>query len=331
MLNSSFVVILFLASAYQNRNTIEGRVQTSDHQPVSEVRVFLKNDSYSEIATTYTDGSGRFRFLNLMSGVYYVLIEPGALNFERQSQRVEAVAFTQRQNGGGEVFRVDFVVKSTEAATTSGKYADRGVLFIQPVPDEARKEYANALKKLDKGDFGSAAASLSHAIEIYPDYYEALELIGTEYVKRQQYKPALPLLLHAVEVNKDGWRAFYSLGLAQYELNQRDAALQSLGRAVELNPSSPNAVMRLGIALAQDSARRTEAIHAFEKVIELAKDRVPTAYFYLGALYASDNQYRKAADAFETFLRVYPQAGEREKIKRMIDEYKQKAKAQSAR
>ena len=82
MFNSSCVVILLLAFAYQNRNTIEGRVQTSDHQPISEVRVFLKNDSYSEIATTYTDGSGRFRFLNLVSGVYYVQIEPGALNFE---------------------------------------------------------------------------------------------------------------------------------------------------------------------------------------------------------------------------------------------------------
>jgi len=310
----------------QNRNTIEGRVQTSDHQPISEVRVFLKNDSYSEIATTYTDGSGRFRFLNLMSGVYYIQIEPGALNFERQSQRVEAVAFTQRQSGGGEVFRVDFVVKPKE---TPGKYADKAVLFVQPVPDEARKEYANALKSLDKDDFARAVASLSRAIEIYPDYYDALELIGTEYVKRQQYKPAVPLLSHAVEVNKDGWRAFYSLGVAEYELGQRDAALKSLSRAVELNPASPNAVMRLGIALAPDPATRAEAIQAFEKAVDLAKDRVPTAYFYLGGLYAMDNQYRKAADAFETFLRVYPQAGERDKIRRMIDEYRRKAKMQS--
>jgi len=310
----------------QNRNTIEGRVQTSDHHPISEVRVFLKNDSYSEIATTYTDGSGRFRFLNLMSGVYYIQIEPGALNFERQSQRVEAVAFTQRQSGGGEVFRVDFVVKPKE---TPGKYADKAVLFVQPVPDEARKEYANALKSLDKDDFARAVASLSRAIEIYPDYYDALELIGTEYVKRQQYKPAVPLLSHAVEVNKDGWRAFYSLGVAEYELGQRDAALKSLSRAVELNPASPNAVMRLGIALAPDPSTRAEAIQAFEKAVDLAKDRAPTAYFYLGGLYAMANQYRKAADAFETFLRVYPQAGERDKIRRLIDEYRRKAKMQT--
>lgn len=320
----------FAAPFIQNRNTIEGRVQTRDHQPISEVRVFLQNDSYSEIAATFTDGSGRFRFLNLMSGVYYVQIEPGALNFERQSQRVEAVAFTQRQSGGGEVFRVDFVVKPKETTTSSGEYAsDKGVLFHQPVPDEARKEYVNALRSLDKNDFGKAAAFLAHAIEIYPDYYEALELIGTEYVKREQYKSALPFLSHAVEVNKDGWRAFYSLGVAEYELNQHDAALQSLRRAVELNPGSPNAVMRLGIALAQNAATRMEAIQAFQKVIDLAKDRVPTAYFYLGALYAKDEQYRKAADAFETFLRIYPKAGERDKIKEMIAEYRQKAKAQS--
>src|SRR5215813_1961712 len=208
-------------AAPQNRNTIEGRVVTGDHQPLSDVRVFLKNDSYSEIGSGYTDGSGRFRFVNLVSGVYYVEVEPGALNFERQSQRIEAVAFTRRASGAGEVFRVDFVLKPRgpdKGLGKDGPSTEKSVMFYQPVPDAARKEYASALKSLEKDNFKEAEAALNRAIALYADYYEALELLGTEYVKRKEYGPAVPILTRAVAVNKDGWRAFYSLGIAEDEL-----------------------------------------------------------------------------------------------------------------
>jgi tetratricopeptide (TPR) repeat protein len=315
----------------QVRNTIEGRVTNSDRRPLSDLPVLLQNDAYSPIATTYTNGSGQFRFSNLQTGNYYVQVEPGALDYERQTQRVEAIPFNERRGRGGEIFRVDFVLrpkKHNDASTRTTTANGKGVVFYQPVPDEARKEYAEALKSLERNDFNSAASLLSRAIELFPDYYVALELLGTERVKRQQYQDAIPPLARAIEVNKDGWRAFYSLGVAQHETNQRAEAIKSFRRAAELNPDSANTNMWLGVALAPNPDTRGEAIRALEKAVSMAKDKIPQAYFYLGALYARNNQYREAADAFENFLRAYPQAGEQEKIKKLIDEYRQKARAQ---
>ncbi|PYS64038.1 MAG: hypothetical protein DMF74_08110, partial [Acidobacteria bacterium] len=84
--------------------------------------------------------------------------------------------------------------------------------------------------------------------------------------------------------------------------------------------------MWFGIALAQDVGTRHEAIQTLEKVVRRARDKVPMAYFYLGGLYAKNNQYGQAADAFEHLLRAAPQIGERDKIKQLIEEYKEKAR-----
>jgi tetratricopeptide (TPR) repeat protein len=223
-------------------------------------------------------------------------------------------------------------MKAKEAVRTSKpsvSAATKNVLFYQDVPEVAKKEYLSGVKLIDKGSFDLGVASLNRAIGIFPDYYDALELLGNEYVKRNEYKSAVPFLSRAVEINKDGWRGFYALGIAQYELNQREDGIRSLKRAVELNPDSANTNMWLGIALAQNSETRGEAIEALKKVTELAGNGIPAAYFYLGALYGKTNRYSEAAKAFEDFLKAAPEAGEREKIKQLIEEYRRKAKSKS--
>lgn len=326
--------IAFPSSAsMQARNTIEGRVTTSDGRAVSNAQVTLQNDAYSPVGSGYTDAAGRFRFFNLVSGNYVIVIEAGTgtVDFERQSQRVEARAFNERPGGGGgEVFRADFVVKPRNISGPVGS-SSNALVFHQDIPENAKKEFERGMKSFEKNDFNGAAQALKKAIEIFPDYYDALEVLGTEYVKHNDYNSALPLLEKAVAVNKDGWRGFYSLGIAQLEMKQRGEGIKSLKRAAELNPESPNVNMRLGMALAVDDDARAEAIQAFERVRKSAKDSIPNVYFYLGALYSRNNQYKEASDAWETFLKLYPQTPEKENIKKMIEQFRQKAKAQGAK
>jgi tetratricopeptide (TPR) repeat protein len=209
--------------------------------------------------------------------------------------------------------------------------SSNALVFHQDIPENAKKEFERGMKSFEKNDFNGAAQALKKAIEIFPDYYDALEVLGTEYVKHNDYNSAMPLLEKAVAVNKDGWRGFYSLGVAKLETKQREEGIKSLKRAAELNPDSANINMRLGMALAVDDSARSEAIQAFERVKKTAKDSIPNVYFYLGALYSRNNQYKEAADAWETFLKLYPQTPEKENIKKMIEQFRQKAKAQGAK
>lgn len=318
----------FAALPVQSRHTIEGRVTSSTGRPLSDMRVMLKNGSYSEIASGLTDGSGRFRFGNLGSGNYYVEVEPGPTEYERQTARIAAIPFKE-QAGHGEIFRIDIVLVPRRSNNTLYGPTSNAVLFHQDIPEVAKKEYENGIKSLERGSFDGAAQSFKKAIELFPDYYDALERLGTEYVVRDDAKSALPLLTHAVEINKDGWRGFYSLGIAHYKINHQAESIKALQRAVELNPDSPNANMWLGMVLATEPAMRANAIQSLEKAVKIAKDPLPgQAYYYLGGLYIKNNQYKEAADAFETLLRVSPEIGEKDKIKQIITQLRQKAKEQ---
>ncbi|HWP43596.1 MAG TPA: tetratricopeptide repeat protein [Blastocatellia bacterium] len=312
----------------QNRNAIYGRVATTDDKPIESVRVTLLNDRLAQVGVDYTDVSGLYRFESLPRGLYSILVEPSA-DYERKSAQVDVNAFAPPGRGGSETFRVDFVLKRL-MKREPGK--GESIVYHQQVPEAARKEFrrgADALKK--KGDFQAASRSLERALQIFPDYYEALEMLGVEYARRSDYQAALPFLRRAVEVNRSAWLSQFALGITLLELKQHKEAVAPLRRAVELNPESEHSMMRLGIALAQDEATREEAIETLNRAIELGKDRVPEAYLHLAFLHNLNRRYREAAEVLETFLRIAPPSfltsEQREYYIKMLEQFRQKAAA----
>ncbi len=318
----SFAQPWFVNSAIQNQNAIQGRVATPDDKPLENARVTLLTDRMSQVGVVYTDSSGRFNFRNLARGIYSILVEPGGGDYERLSKEIDINAFAPSSQGGSEVFRVDFTLRPLVKKIDK---AGGDVVFYQEVPDAAKKQYDRSLDSLKKGDFKTAVESLKRALETFPDYYDALELLGTEYVKRGEYQPALPVLTHAVEINRNDWRSFYALGITLTELKRPGEAIEHLRRAVELNPNSPHANMRLGIALAQDEATCAEAIETFKKAILLGVDGIPEIYLHLASLYARNRQYREAAEAMEFYLKAAPQSDQREYYEKLLKQLRQKA------
>jgi tetratricopeptide (TPR) repeat protein len=318
--------------ALQGRNTIEGRVTTSENRPLENVRVFLQGDYYSQLGQTYTDGSGRYQFRGIRRGNYYVQVEPSGTGYERQTQRVEVNAPDLAGTGGADFYRADFVLKPDRAGKREGEDAARSIntaVFYQNVPDPAKEAFKQGARNLEKNELREAEVALVHAIKLFPDYYDALELLGSMYVKYAQYDAGLPLLGHAVEVNQRGWQAFYSLGVALLESKRRAEGLDALRRARTLNQESINVNMRLGLELAKEETSYEEAITALTKVTELAGKRLPDAYLALAALYGKRKQYNQEANALEGFLRAAPDTPQRENIKRKIVEVRQKAKSEA--
>ena len=296
-------------------------MRTTAGQAVGNVRVSLLDDNRQTIKTIFSDSTGKYEFRQVGRGVYYLRVDLMSTSYENLEQRIELVALSVTRSE--EPVIVDLTVRPKKSATSA---APPAISFSQSVPEAAQKEYKRGVDNLKAKQAEQAITSLKKAIEIFPDYYDALEQLGNTYVEQRDYQNAQPLLLRAVEINKDGWRAHYGLGIAQFNLNQRDNAINSLRRAVELNTNSVNAYMWLGIVMAQQSDTRLEAIRAFERVVQLAKDEIPDAYFYLGSLYSRNNQHKEAADALEHFLRVAPQVSDREKLKKLIEQLRQKAK-----
>jgi thioredoxin-like negative regulator of GroEL len=332
-------LLLFLATypvgpLQQGRNSIEGRITTSDNRSLENVRVFLLSDGYSQLKLIYTDGSGRYQFKSLTADNYYVQVEPVGTGYERQMQRVEVNPFSMGRRSGAEIFRVDFVLKPEKPRNNAARIENvksRGLVFYQVVPGPAKDAYQSALQSLSRSDLKTAEVDLTRAIEIFPDYYEALDTLGSEYVKHAVYDAAVPLLAHAIEVNKNGWHSLYALGIALIELNRRAEGVQALRDAVAINPASINAAMRLGLELAKDSQSHDEAVKMLAAVTQMAGKRLPEAYLILASLYSKNNQNREAADALESYLHSVRESDQRESIRRKIEELRQKSQKSSGK
>ena len=205
----------------QNGNSISGHVSDNQRTPIRDLRVELLNEVDTVIQTTKTDASGLFVFRKLSDGTFQVKVHASGTSYVSQTKRVEL----SRPSGFGAIFEeVDFVLSAPRATSSSVK---PGVVFAQDVPELARKQYQRATELLQKERREEGVAALNKAIEIYPQYFDALEMLGSEHVKQQEYEHAVPPLKKALEINARAYPSWYALGVAQYNLKQLPDAVES--------------------------------------------------------------------------------------------------------
>jgi len=316
-----FLALMCLPVQSISNNTISGHVSNDQHVPLAELRVELLNEVDTVISTVKTDGSGLFVFRKLSDGAFQVRVQTSGTNYASQTKRVDLA----RPTGFGVASEeVDFVLSPIKS--NSGSVAKPGVIFVQEVPDAARKQYQKAVELLDKSNRRPEAfAALKSAVGIFPQYFDALETLGTEEVKDQQYEAAVPVLTKALEVNSRSYASCFALGVAQYHLKQVQPAIESFRRALLLNEKSINANLWLGIALRQ-TTRPEDAETYLRRADVLAYSKLPDAHWQLALLFNQLKRYKEAADELEIFLKVEPDARDAEQIKKLIKRLREQSR-----
>ena len=315
-------VLITLAAQTQqtSSNSISGHVSNDQHMPLADLRVELLNEVDSVIRTVKTDGSGLFVFRKLSDGTFQVRVQTSNTNYVSQTKRVDLA----RPHGFGAAFEeLEFVLLTKDSG---GRTAKPGVVFVQEVPEAARKQFEKASDLLNKSDKRQEAfAALQSAIDLFPQYFDALELLGTEQVKDRQYEAAIPTLTKALEVNSRAFASSFALGVAQYNVKQIQPAIESFRRAVSINEKSINANLWLGIVLRQTS-RPDEAEPYLKRADVLAESKLPDAHWQLALLFNQLKRYTEAADELEKFLKVQPDARDAELIKKLIQRLREQSR-----
>ena len=171
--------------------TVFGTVRDEDGRVVSSVRVSLLDENYQPKGTVFADSGGRYTFRNLRAGSYYLRVEPTGLPYEEYSKQIDLYSMTRRASTTEEPTLEDIVLKRKKSRTNS--IGTPGVVFIQAVPAEAREEFEHASSSIKEKNLQLGIAGLMRAIEIFPEYFDALELLGTQYVKLLQFDSAIPI------------------------------------------------------------------------------------------------------------------------------------------
>lgn len=324
----TFIVIGLVNSTHgQMGSTINGMVFGPNKTGLSDVDVELLDELSRLIARTRTQGGGRFAFKSLSSGNYIIRVMPSRFGFQEQSQGVELVSFGRGGGAGAsnETRYIDFYLQSAKPVSLAESARITNIVFAQEVPNEAAVLFKQAQTDFDNDKPDAGLQKLKKAIGVFPEYFAALDRLGEEFIRRQDLKTAIEYLSKAVVVNSKGASSFYLLGYSQYMTKQYDAAVKSLKEASVWSPQSPNAFLYMGMSLRQ-LKRFDEAETQMKKAKELAKKRLPEVNYQLALLYVNDlKKYNEAVNELELYLKIQNDDHEKEAIKKLIKQLREKA------
>jgi len=295
-------------------NSIEGVVWDPYRRPVSDLYVELQNENYSSLRRVRTGGNGRFSFTGLLTGRYNIKVLTSGTNYQEVTEAVEIVNVIQRAS---DTAFLDIYLKFDKRKAKSGVTELTGAVFVQNVPAEARKLYKQGVSDInEKGDRGFL--EVEQALKIFPDYYDALNTLGTEYVARKEYQKALPYLIRSIDINRRSFSSFYALAYACYQLNHRPEALEAARAATILQGNSLNAQLLYGTLLRLDRSFE-KAEKALSEAKKLSKaSPVAEVHWQLALLYNRLGRNKEAAQELETYLSIQPEARDRKQIQELI-------------
>jgi tetratricopeptide (TPR) repeat protein len=324
---------LVAAPAVQGgRNSIYGIVFNDSKRPQADVYVELLDQLESPIRQAKTDASGRFSFSGLSDGRFRLRIRPYGTDYEEQMTEVVLASVSSRAGSGSDTQHVDIQLKVNQRLYTGPFAMAPAVVFTQDVPDAARKLFEEGVHALREKKEKEGLDSLKRALEVFPDYYAALDRLGAEYAMRGQSNPAflqagLVLLTKATSVNPNGFSSVFGLGWTQYQLGMNKEAVENLKRATTLYGKSEDAFLWLGRAL-RKASQPAEAEAAFKRANDLSGGKYSEVHRQLAGLYMDQKRYREAADQLEQVLKTDSKAADAEKIKALITQLREKQQQQ---
>lgn len=312
----------------QGRNSISGIVFGESRMPVAETYVELLDELGTTIIQTKTNGSGRYAFHGLSNGRFKIRVFPVGTDYIEQIQEVLLSAVSAVPGSGGDNQQIDFYLRVREGAN-SGPFYVPGTIFAQEIPDAARKLFEQGISELRQKKEKEGFESLKKALDVFPNYFLALDRLGTEYASRGNSNPAFfaaarILLAKAIEINPRSYSSTFGLGFAQYHQGMIDEAVVNLERATGLYNKSPFGFLWLGIAQ-KKAGKVVSAEASLKRANELSKGKQSDVHWQLAGLYNDQKRYAEAAAELELFLKSKPDARDAEKIKQLIGQLRQKA------
>ena len=310
----SVVAVLATSVAAQNRSTITGMARGPDGKALEKARVELRNDTTMSVWRAASDASGRFTFNNITAGRYTVRVLMPGTDLIEQSESIQIGA------SGNETVQLEFTLKAPSGRTVRAA----SVVFAQDVPDQARKFYESALAELRRDNPQAGVNDLVKAIEAFPTYFSALEVLGVQYMKHQMYPEARKAFTEAVAINSRSYDSWYGLSYANFGMKNWEEAVKAAEQALVIDKGSFAAYFVLGMS--QRSLKRYEAAEkSLLKAKELDTSRKADIHWNLALLYGHNLlKYGKAADELELYLKASPDNPDAANIRKLIDNFRAK-------
>jgi Flp pilus assembly protein TadD len=305
-----------------NMNTqggnFKGQVRYENNAPASYIKVDIWSDAGTYRTTVTTDDQGRFSVQAPFGVIQYKVEIPGY----RPAQGREDLSMAHLAN---EMITLKALPGTTPpGATAAAAPVDARIAAIPP---EAKKEYDAGQKAVTANDFAGAIPHLQKAVDLYPKYAEAYQLLGVAQLQTQHGPEAEASLNKAIAIEDKMPQAQYMLGMLLAMTNRANLAEKPFTRFAELDPTNPDAHFELAKTEFALNKFAEAEMHA-NNAIEL-KEKNPGVQVVLAYSLLRQKKATEAKQAFQQYLKLDPNSPMKvdvEKTIAMIDEHEKQAK-----
>lgn len=307
-------------------NTISGFVFDEQRNPIGNIFVELQDELYRSISRGRTDGSGRYFFSGMRDGRYVIKVIGAQFGYEEQIVTVEIVNLNFQNNTsriipeGNDNVQQDIYLRLRKNSSNNNLVT--GVIFAQDIPKDAQSSYEKGILLLSQNKEAEGIDFLQKSIKTFPNYFAALNRLGYEYLKKENFAQASKILAKAADINPNE-AILYLLAYSLHLDKDYDVAIEVLNGAIKLHGSSQRLYTTLGASLRLKNKYK-EAEDALKKARNL-DGKYPEARWQLALLYGNNlNKFEEAAEELEMFLKLQPESQDKEKIKELIRQFREK-------
>jgi len=311
------VVLISLNARAQQGNSIRGKVRNSSGVNMSRVIVNIETGNGSPFSQTATNNEGDFFFGGLTDTSYVLVIS--APDYNPVSEHVDFVNRTG-PDSPGESRAIDITLTPKGDA----RPPRAGLNFVQNIPQAAQTSYESALKLSKQGKKEEAIAALQEAIRIFPDYFNAHFILGSEFMKAGKHGEAIAQLDEARRINPRDDRTYELFGLVLMQQKKYAVAAAVFAEASRMSALDPQYPLMRGMALIEQAstingsqskqaendrvATLNDAETSLKHAYELSGKKLAAAHLQLARVYEKRGQRDRAASELEQYLREAPDA-----------------------
>ena len=258
--------------------------------PSRELRFEMAMDN-GRIETFFTDYKGKFLLTRLLGlkpdAEYRVTVISDGASFDTTT-----VSF--KEYG---VYYIPIYLKPLRApAPQQAKLVDLAEFDVR-VPAEAKQAYESAMRSLKEGQREEAIQSLEGALQIYPDYFRALNDLGVLYMKLNRLDDAARMFERASKIAPRVYHPRLNLGIILTRRGKYKEAVALLDALFRENQSISQVRIALADALIALNRLDEAEPHLRTALLDLRLDSASTgdAHYRLGLLLNKRQKYEAAA------------------------------------
>ena len=297
------------------RLELRGQVVMPENTPTLGKRITVKISGigYSYNEQKWADSKGRFRFKDLWPATYKLtFLIPAAGEISRTVEVTESFADVSAKVEKQFVFTEQMLEEHTRIVTQA-TVSVRQLTLSRGV----RKEFRRAEERLAKAEVDRAIKHLDKALQEAPDFMEAMNLLGTIYFHRREFKIAESYFRQALEIEPEAFGPMLNLGGVLLAVGRARDSLPYNEEAQFLRPMDPMANAQLGLAHFLEGNDEAGA-----EFMERTKLLDPAHFLYpritLAQIHLVHERWQQALEELNEFLELHPDAGAVERARRMM-------------